>query len=94
MSHIIHEAVIRDRNGGMQLVRALIDCGAMSIFMALRLRKRLGLADEPAYVTTLGRNGQGLAHVSDSRKTAFMALYMEHLSLDQESEVLVVLMRA
>jgi len=71
MSHIIHEVFIRDGNGEMQPVRPLIDCGATSIFMSPRLRTRLGLADEPAYITILGLNGQVIAHASDSRKTAF-----------------------
>jgi hypothetical protein len=93
-SHIIHEVFIRDGSGEMQRVRALIDCGATSIFMTPRLRKRLGLADEPAYVTTLGLNGHVMAHASESRKTTFTVQYMEHLSPVQESEVLVVPMRA
>jgi hypothetical protein len=78
----------------MQRVRALIDCGATSIFMALRLRKQLGLADKPAYVTTLGLNGHVMAHASESRKTMFTVQYMEQLSPVQESEVLIVPMRA
>ena len=93
MSHIIHEVFIRDGNGEMQPVRALFDCGAMSIIMAPRLRKRLRLADEPAYATTLGLNGQVMAHASDSRKMAFTVQYVEHLSPVQESKVLVVPMR-
>jgi hypothetical protein len=52
--------------------------------MALTLRKRLGLADKPAYVKTLGLNGQAMAHVSDSRKTAFTVQYVEHISPVQE----------
>jgi len=94
ISHIIHEVFIRDGNGEMQPVWALIDCGATSIFMAPRPRKRLGLADEPAYVTTLGLNGQVMAHASDSRKTAFTVQYMEHLSRVRESELAVVPTRA
>ena len=93
-SHIIHEVFIRNGSGGMQPVRALIDCGATSIFTTLRLRKRLGLADEPAYITTIGLKGHVMAHASESRKTMFTVQYMEHLSLVQESEVLVVPMRA
>jgi len=88
--HIIHEVFIRDGNGEMQRVRALIDCGATSIFMARRLRKLLGLAHEPAYVTTQDLNGQLLAHASGSQKTAFTVQQMEHLSPVQESVVLVV----
>jgi hypothetical protein len=94
MSHIIHDVLLRDGSGEMQQVRAVIDCGATSIFMAPRLRKRLGLADEPAYVMTLGLNCQLIAHASESRKTAFTVQYMEHLAPVQESEVLVVAMWA
>jgi hypothetical protein len=93
-SHSIHDVSISDGNGEMQRVRALIDCGATSIFMSPRLRKQLGPADEPAYVTTIGLNGQVTAHASKSRKTAFTVPYMEHLSPDQEAEVLVVPMQA
>jgi hypothetical protein len=75
-------------------MRALINCGAMSIFMVPRLRKRPGLAEEPPYITTSGFNGQGMAHWSDSRKTAFTVQYTEHLSPVRESEVVVVPMRA
>jgi len=39
--------------------------------MAPRLRKRHGLADEPAYLMTLGLNGRIMAHAIDSRKSAF-----------------------
>lgn len=61
--------------------------------MALRQRKWLGLADAPAYLTTLGHTGHVIGHASDSRKMTFMVRYMEHLSLVQESEVLVVAMQ-
>jgi len=93
-SHIIHELCIRDGNGEIQRGRDLIDCGAMSIFMALRVRKRRGLADEPAYVTTLGLNGPLMAHASESRKSVFMVQYIEHFTPVQEAEVLVMPMRA
>jgi len=93
-SHIIHEVLIWDETESMQCMRALIDCSGTSIFMPLRLRKWLGLADEPAYVTTLGLNLKVMAHESDSRKTAFTVTYMEHLLPVQEWEVLVVPMRA
>jgi len=93
-SHIIHEVFIRDGSGEMQPVQTPIDCGATCIFIAPRLRKRLSLAEDPAYVTTPGLNGQVMAHASDSRKMAFTVQYMEHLSPVQESEVLVVHMRA
>jgi hypothetical protein len=62
--------------------------------MARRVQTRLGLADEPAYVPTLGLNSQVMAHASHSQKMAFTFQYMEHLSLVRESKVLVVLMQA
>jgi hypothetical protein len=93
-SYIIHGVFIRDGSGEMQRVRALIDCGATSISMAPRLEKRLGLADELAYIMTLGLNGPAMAHASESRKTAFPVQYMEHFAPVQEWEVLVVPMRA
>jgi len=46
-----------DRNGEMQRVRALVDCGATSIFMTPRLLKRLGISHQAAHITTLGMNG-------------------------------------
>ena len=93
-SRIIHEVCIRDGSWEMQSMRAVINCGMTSIFMTLTLRKRLGLADEPAYVTTPGLNGQVMAHTSGSQKMAFMVQYMEHLLPVQESEVLLVPMLA
>jgi len=87
-SHMMQEVFIRDGSGEMQCMRALIDGGVTSIFMAPRLRKRLGLADKPTYVTTLGLNGQVMAHASESQKMAFTVQYMEHLSPVQELEVL------
>jgi len=63
----------------MKHVRALIDHGGTSIFIALRLRKWLGLVYESGYVMTLGLNGQVMAHPSESQKTAFTVQYMEHL---------------
>jgi len=36
-THIIHELRVRDIHGNMNRVRALIDCGATSIFMMPRL---------------------------------------------------------
>jgi len=94
ISHIIHKEIMRDRNGEMQCVEALIDCGAMSIIMALRLRKPLDLADEPTYITTLRLNVQVIARTSESQGTMFMVQYMEQLLPVHESEAPVVPMLA
>jgi len=94
MSHIIHEVLISEGSGEMQRVRAVIDRGATAIFIEPRPRKRLGLADAPPYVRTLGLNGQVMAHTSESQKTALTVQYMQHSAPVQESEVLVVPMRA
>jgi hypothetical protein len=67
-AHIVHEVQIRDRNGEMQRVQALIDCGATSICMAPRLMKRLGISHEAAHITTLGLIGRVIQQAKDSRK--------------------------
>jgi len=78
----------------MQRLQARRECGVRSICMALGLRKWLGLADKPADVTTISLNGQIMAHVSKSQRTMFTMQYMEHSSPVQESELLVLPMRA
>jgi hypothetical protein len=92
-AHIVHKVHIRDRNGEMQPLRALIDCGATSIFMAPRLLKRLGISHEAAHITTLGLNGGVMQHAKDSRKTRITVQYMDYLAPVDESDVLVLPMR-
>jgi hypothetical protein len=92
-SHIVHEVQIRDRHGEIQRVRALIDCGATSIFMAPRLLRRLGLRHEPAFTSTQGLNGQIMMSAKESQKTSFSVQYFQHLAPVDESEVLVVPMK-
>jgi len=93
-ANIVHEVQIRDRNGEMQRVRALIDCGATSISMAPRLLKRLGISHEAANITTLGLNRGVMQHTKDSRKTRIAVQYLDYLAPVDESDVLVVPMRA
>jgi hypothetical protein len=93
-AHIIHEDQIRDRHGEMQRVQALIDCGATSIFMSPRLLLRLGLRHQAAHTTTLGLNGHVIEHANDSRKTTISVQYLKHLAPVDESEVVVVLIKA
>jgi hypothetical protein len=93
-AHIIHEIQIRVKHGEMQCVRALINCGATSIFVAPRLLKILGISHEAAHITTLGLGGQIMQHAKNSRKTSITVQYMEHLAPVTEPEVLVVPMRA
>ena len=54
VSDTVHELYVRDVHGEKQCSRALIDCGATSIFKAPRLLRQLGLPSEPAYIATLG----------------------------------------
>jgi len=88
--HNNHEVFISDGREEMQHVRALIECGATSIFKAPRLRKWLGLLEDPGKVWTAGLHAQGMVHTSQSRKMAFTSQYLEHLSPVQELEVMVV----
>jgi len=93
-AHIIHEVKIRDLHGEMQCVRALIDRGATSIFMAPRLLSTLGLPHEAAHKTTLGLNRQVMEHARDSWKPTISAQYFDHLAPVDEPEVLVVPIKA
>jgi len=92
-AHIIHVVQIRDRNGEIQRVRALIDCGATSIFMAPRLLKQLGISHEVAHITTLSIDGGVMQHAKDSRKMRITIQYLDYLAPVNESDVLVVPMR-
>lgn len=93
-SHVIHDVQIADSTGKMVTVRALIDCGATSIFVSPKLVRSLGLETSPAYITTLGLGGAILAHARDSRRVRTMMQYLPHLAPVDESDVLVVKMTA
>ena len=94
MSHIVHELYVRDVHGERQRIRALIDCGATTIFMAPRLLRQLGLPSEPAHITTLGLDSRVMMSAKDSRKTTISCQYFEHLAQVDEPDVLVVPMTA
>jgi hypothetical protein len=93
-SHIVLEVQIRDKLEVLQRIRALIDCGATSIFRSPQLLNRPGLPHEAAHITTQGLQGQVIAHRRVSRKTATTVQHMDHLALVHKPEVLVVPMRA
>jgi len=92
--HIVHEVQIQDQHGELQRIQALIDCGATSIVISPQLLNRLGLPHEAAHITTHGLDGQVIAHVRESHKTAMTVQYIDHLAPVHEPEVLVVPMRA
>jgi hypothetical protein len=81
-------------------VKALLDCGATSIFALPWLVARLGLETEYAHIITYGFDGGVLAHARDSRKTCLAVKYFapvdEPESRDSvdEPEVLIVPMTA
>jgi hypothetical protein len=93
-NHVIHEIKVRDIDGTMRTVRALIDCGASSFFISPKLVQLLGLREqtEPAFTTTRGLDGTILAHARDSRKLSLDMQYLPELALMQEPDVLVVKM--
>jgi hypothetical protein len=89
-SHIVHEAQIWTQLGKFQRIRALIHCGATSIFISPHLLNRLGLPHEAAHITSHGLDGQVIAPARESGKTAITVQYMDHLAPVHELEVLVV----
>jgi len=93
-SHIVHEVQIRDQHSALQRIRALIHCGATTIVISPQPLNRLGLTHDAAHNTTHCLDGQEIAHVRESRKTAMTVQYMDHLALVYKTEVEVVPMRA
>jgi hypothetical protein len=92
--HVIHEISIKDVQGNWTRVKALIDCGATSIFASPRLIEILGLQTQQAHTTTYGLDGKVMSHAKDSRKTRLSVSYFEHEQPVDESEVLIVPMTA
>jgi hypothetical protein len=78
----------------MQRVKELIDCGATSIFRSPSLLRKLELPHEPAFISTPGLNCQVMMSARESRKASLEDQYLEHLEPVDESEVLVVAMKA
>jgi hypothetical protein len=93
-SHVIHEISIQDVQGNWIRVKALIDCGATSIFASPRLIELLGLESQQAHTTTYGLDGNIMSHARDSRKTRLSVSYFEHEQPVDESDVLIVPMTA
>ena len=94
--HVVHEVMVMDRDGKMRVVRVLIECGASSFFISLKLVRYLSLREQtsPAYITTRGLDGKILTRARDSQKLSLKMQYLSHLAPVEESEVLVVDMLA
>jgi hypothetical protein len=93
---VINEISIQDVQGNWIRVKALIECGATSIFASPRLIARLGLElqTQQAHTTAYGLDGNIMAHARDSRKTRLSVSYFEHEQSVDESDVLIVPMMA
>jgi len=65
----VHKVQIRDPNGEMHHVQAVIDYGATSIRMVPRLLKQLKILHDAAHITTLGLDREVIQHAKDRRKT-------------------------
>jgi predicted aspartyl protease len=89
--HVIHEISVQDN---WTRVKALIDCGATSIFASPKLIEILGLQTQQAHTTIYGLDGNVMSHAKDSRKTRLSVSYYEHEQPVDESEVLIVRMTA
>jgi hypothetical protein len=91
---VIHEIFFRDVQGNWIRVKALIHCGATSIFASPRLIEILGLQTQQAHTSTYGLDGTVMSHANDSSKTPLSVSSFEHEQPVDESEVLVVPMTA
>jgi hypothetical protein len=92
--HIVHKVLVRNIHGNMQQVKALLDCGATSIFISPRLLRKLKLPHEPAFTSTQGLNGQVMMSAKESRKASLLIQDFEHFKPVDELEDLVVPMKA
>jgi hypothetical protein len=81
-------------HGNMQRVKALIDCGATSICISPSLVRKPEMPHKPALTSTQGLNGQVMMSAKESRKASLLVQYFEHLKPVDESEVLVIPMKA
>jgi hypothetical protein len=91
--HVINEISIQDVQGNWTRVKALIDCGATSIFGS-KLIEILGLQPQQAHTTIYGLDGNITSHAKGSRKTRLSVSYFEHEQPVDESDVLIVPMTA
>jgi hypothetical protein len=91
---VIHEISIQDLQGNWIRVKALIDCGATSIFASPKLIEILGLQTQQAHTTAYGLNGNVMSHAKDSRQTRLSVSSFEHEQPVDKSEVLIVPMTA
>jgi hypothetical protein len=66
----------------------------MSIFISPSLLRKLELPHDTAFTSTQGLNGQVMMSARESRKATLLVQDFEHLKLGDESEVLVVPMKA
>jgi len=78
-AHIVHEVLVQNIHGNMQRVKALIDCGATSIFISPSLLRKHELPHELAFTSTQGFNGQVMMSAKESRKASLLVQYLEHL---------------
>jgi len=88
-----HAVQIKVRNGEMQHVLASIDCGATSIFIVPSLCKGLEISDQAAHITTLSPDRGVKHHAKDSRRTRIKVQYLDYLAQDNDSGVVVILIR-
>lgn len=94
--HVVCDVKIRDARGQLKTARALIDCGATSIFVSPQLLERLGLErlTVPAYTTTQSIDGKVIMNARESRKIGLNIQYFDYLAGITENDCLVVPMQA
>jgi len=94
--HVVCEILVMDARGRWKTVRALIDCGATSVFVSPRLVERLGIEDQmkPAFTTTRGIDGKILVDARDSQKVDLNVQYLSYLAPTMEKDCLIVPMQA
>jgi hypothetical protein len=93
-ARIVDEVLLRNIHGNMQQVKAVFNCGATSISISPSLLKKHESPHEPAFTSTQGLNGQVMMSAKESRKASLLVQYFKHGKPVDESEVLVIPMKA
>lgn len=86
----VHKVQIRDHNGKMRCLGALINWGVTTRVMAPRLLKWVGISHQTAHITTLGLDGGVMQQAKDSRNKRITVKYLDYRTLVHKSDMVVV----
>jgi len=94
MAHIVHEHYVWNVHNQWKCIRALINCGATSVFMGPRLLQQIELLSELAHITIVCIYTQTMMSVKDSWKMTIWCQNLNTLKLVKQHHGFFVSMAA